>query len=389
MNPPRDAVEEPQSARHYVPVRARLAVRVLRAHLRTPLACLCYMVLLVAAAVGVDHAGADLLFADASDFIPAYRSFPEYAVGSKLNQFEHTGTHWNGLFIGNSRTMFDVDPATFDRALAARRETSFRSYNLAFPSIDPRFWPSFFKRYYDEPLPRHVFLGILTRDIEARNRLTLRFTAEFRSSPGFAHRHMSSLNTSAEEALARLYILRGRGADLRNLTLSDVFHGRKLDIHAIHLVGTQGWSAYPKEKYVRRPVLVERERRLGRRHGSLRFELGSQWRSVLALNSWLRARGSCLTLYTTPLLYDDEVWGTIEMRRAFYSTLPRLLRAAPDISFVDVGRKVEPRLRPSDYVDGDHLGPAGTRRFSQALARSLAPSVDASCDPAPGGTPLD
>ena len=60
--------------------------------------------------------------------------------------------------------MFDVDPATFDSALAARGQR-LSTYNLAFPSIDPRFWPWYFQHDYSKPLPRHVFLGILSRDL--------------------------------------------------------------------------------------------------------------------------------------------------------------------------------------------------------------------------------
>src|SRR4051794_1829300 len=204
--------EIPEEARPAIAAAPRRLAQRLAAHLRTPVACLCYMAVLVGAGVGVDHLIAGRLFSHPNDFVPAYRSYPEYAVGSKLHQFEATKTRWSSLFIGNSRTMFDVDPTTVDSALAAKGDRQ-RSYNLAFPSIDPRFWPWLFQHDYDRPLPKHVFLGILTRDLDARFNSSRKFTSEFQASQGFAHRNMSPTNSRAEEALSRVFILRGRAAD--------------------------------------------------------------------------------------------------------------------------------------------------------------------------------
>ena len=336
------------------------------------------MLLLIAAGAVIDRVVAARLFAHPTQFVPAYRAFPEYAVGDKLHHFEATKTHWSGLFVGNSRTVYGLDPASVDRTLATRGD-HLRSYNLAFPSVDPRFWSWFFQHYYDRPLPRHVFLGVLPRDLDARNRGTDQFIEHFRASPGAAHRHMSSTNQLAEEELAHLFTLRGRGVDLRGITVSDVIHGRKLDIPVTKLVGDQGYSVVPKGVY--RPLVekVAQQRLLSNRHGRLRFELGPQWQSILALDAFLRQRGSCLTLYTTPVLYDKEIWGTVEMRRGFYAALGKLLRASPGIGFVDTGRQVEPSLGPTDYSDGDHLAPVGVRKFSSALGSSLAPLVRSGC----------
>jgi hypothetical protein len=341
--------------------------------LRTRLLCLAYFLVIVAVAVGADRLLAGRLFTNPSDFIPAYRAFPEYAIGAKLNQFENEHRRWDAFVIGNSRPTFGVDPATLDGGLA-QHGIRIHSYNLSFLSVDPQFWPDFFTRYYNRPVPPRVFLAILPRDLEAHYTATPAFTAEFNASPGFTNRDMSSVNKFSENELSQLYFLHGRSTDLRLIAIGSLLSRVELNINPIHLIGTQGWMRLPQSQLLPKATLLANERKLRLRHGSMQFELGPQWQSIVKLSAWLRQRGSCLTLFTTPILYDEEQWGTLEMRRGFYTALRKLLRANPNIGFVDTGRQFESSMVPADFGDGDHLRPHGARRFSRALANSIAPA---------------
>jgi hypothetical protein len=342
------------------------------------LLCFAYIAVLIGVAVGVDRVIAGRLFAHPYDYVPAYRSFQEYAVGVKLHQFESEHRRFGGLFLGNSRTMFGVDPTVFDAELA-RRGVNFDSYNLALPSVDPRFWPPFFQRYYNRGPPRQLFLGILPRDLDAGFTLGAEQVRAFLHSAGFEHRHLSGIATWAEESLAHLYILRGRISDLRLLTLSDILDHQKLDLHEIHMVGDEGWARLPERAVLPKPELMAQARRLARRHGRTPFVLGAQQvESIVRLNAWIRGRGGCLTLFTTPLLYDREPWGTIEMRRGFLRAVHRLVRETPGLRFVDIGARVQGSYGANDFGDGDHLAPPGAVRFSRQLADALYPRLTGS-----------
>jgi hypothetical protein len=351
---------------------------------RQALLCLTYVAILVAVAVGVDRAVSSRLFAHPYDYVPAYRSFQEYAVGVKLHQFESNHRRFGALFLGNSRTMFGVNPAVVDSQLARRGER-LDSYNLALPSVDVRFWPPFFRRYYDEQPPQQLFLGLLPRDLDTSFSLGEREVQAFLHSAGFQNRGMSGVSSWAEESLARLFVLRGRISDTRLITLSDVLEHKKLDLNEIHLANDQGWAQLSHRVMLSKAKLVAQERRLARRHGRARFVLGAQQRQSLeSLNAWIRSRGGCLTLFTTPLLYDAEPYGTLEMRRGFIRTMRRLVRQMPGLRFVDVGGRVQHEYGPGDFGDGDHLAAPGATRFSRQLADALLPSLtDPSCQKAP------
>jgi hypothetical protein len=354
------------------------------APLRTRLACLAYMVVLVAAAVAVDRGIAHRLFADPERYVPAYRAFPEYAIGVKLEDLRDDPRHYDGFFLGNSRTLFGVDPTAVDRRLR-ERGVDFDSYNLALPTVDPRFWPFFARRYLQGRVPPHVFLGVLPRDIEARNQQTADVVRAFEASSGFRNKDMSAVSRAAEELLAQLFVLRGRASDAKLVSMEDVLRGRRLDLRPIRYGNDRGWALLTSAQRVGRAERAAQRRRLARRSGDLRFRLGeAQWRSILELDALVRRRGGCLTLFTTPILYDREQWGTVEMRRGFARALRRLTRDAPSIRFVDVGAQVERDLGLDAFGDGDHLDRGGAQRFSRALADALEPSVrDARCDGRP------
>jgi hypothetical protein len=337
------------------------------------------MAVLIAVAVGVDRAIAGRLFAHPYDYVPAYRSFQEYAVGVKLHQFNSEHRRFSGLFLGNSRTMFGVDPVIFDGELARRGVDNFDSYNLALPSVDPRFWPPFFQSYYSRAPPRQLFLGVLPRDLDAGFTLGGQEVSAFMRSAGFQHRRLSGIATWAEESLAHMYILRGRISDLRLITLSDILDHEKLHLNEIHMANDEGWARVPQRAILPKPELMAQARRLAHRNGRARFVLGKQQaESVVRLNSWIRSRGGCLTLFTTPLLYDREPWGTIQMRRGFLRAVHRLVQETPGLRFVDIGARVQGRYGADDFGDGDHLAPPGAVRFSRQLADALYPRLTGS-----------
>jgi lysophospholipase L1-like esterase len=345
-------------------------------HWNTPTVCLLYVALLVAAAMGVDRLVATRLFAHPYEYVPGYRAFPEYAVGVKLHQFESANRRFDGLFIGNSRTMFGVDPRAFDAELA-RHGVRFSSYNLALPSFDVRFWPEFFRRYYRAPAPGHLFIGILPRDLDAHYAYGETLIRQFFASAGFEQHRRGALARWADEQMARLFLMRGHGADKKLIGLGDVLAGRRLDLNAIQLANDQGWSKLPRGVQLRTGTLRVQARRLAERRGKTRFELGAAHvRSLTELDRWIRSRGGTLTLFTTPLLYDrEDPWGTIEMRRGFDRAVRRLVRRLPNVRFVDLGRRAGATYSLADYADGDHLNPAGAHRFSRDLADAVAPAL--------------
>jgi hypothetical protein len=358
-----------------IPLRARGRPRARRRTLalRTPLACLCYMLVLIGVCAGIDRAVANRLFAAPHDFVPAYRSFPEYAFGVKLHQLAGVRDRVDTLFIGNSRTLFGVRAGVFDRRLAAHGERV-SSYNLGLPSVDVRFWPTFFGRYDRGPAPRHVLLGLLPRDLDAHFQMGGKLSEAFLASAGFENRDMSSVSRWSEEEMANLFLLRGRSSDLRLVHPSDILHGRKLDLHPIHLADGLGFGKLPSTNVLSEAALRQGRARLAVRHGSTPFVLGEQQRrSLIALNQRIRRGGGCLTLYTTPLLYDEELWGTVEMRRGFMAAMRRLVAQLPGVQFVNVGGQAQHAYGPRDFGDGDHLNARGATRFSGQLADALAP----------------
>ncbi|MBV9818676.1 MAG: hypothetical protein JOZ07_10035 [Solirubrobacterales bacterium] len=345
------------------------------------LACLIYMLVLIAAAVGLDRLIAGRLFADPGTYVPAFRSFQDYDVGVKLNQFRQVeNERYSGFFVGNSRTMFGVNPAVFDAGLR-RRSVASHTYNLAQESVDVQFWQPFFTRYYQRPPPHYVFLGLLPRDLDVGyTPLGEKFMDAFFASAGFQSRDMSPINRAAEEALSKLFILHGRISDTRLITLSDILHGRKLNLEQARLANQQGWMQLPTSvQDISKAFLASEARRLAHRPGRQPFALGHpQERSLIALNSWVRRGHGCLILYTTPLLYDEEPWGTELMRRGFDVTMRRLVSQIPGLQFVDIGGRTQSGYTPADFGDGDHLDGRGATKFSAALAGALAPAMRSS-----------
>ena len=360
----------PRSARRRGPASERL---------RALLLCAAYTVALFAGAVGIDRVIAWRLFADPGTYVPAYRSFQDYDVGVKLNQFRSVANdHFDGFFVGNSRTMFGVNPAVFDAELA-RDGVHFHSYNLAQESVDVQFWQPFFTRYYARRPPHYVFLGVLPRDFDVQ------FTAQgqnymnaFFSSPGFQNRNMSAINRWAEETMSSIFILHGRIADTRLISLSDILHGRRLNLNQGRLANDQGWMTLPRSvQDIPKSYLRAQERKLAHRRGTVPFELGAaQRRALVALNSWVRRGGGCLILYTTPLLYDREMWGTELMRRGFTVAMDQLVSQLPGLQFVNAGGPVGGLYGAEDFGDGDHLNGRGATAFSSRLARQLRPAMN-------------
>jgi hypothetical protein len=368
---PTDQPQDRGSSRRRTPLRT----------IPAQLLCLAYMVLLIGASIRIDRVIASRLFAEPNAFVPAYRSFQDYDVGVKLQQFRGAeNEHFDGFFIGNSRTMFGVNPAVFDATLA-RAGVRFHSYNLAEESVDVRFWQPFFTRYYQRPPPRYLFLGVLPRDLDAGYTAQgAQYMNAFFASAGFQNRNLSAINRAADEKLSRLFILRGRIADVRLLSLSDILHGRKLSLDQARLADAQGWMQLPSSVLATpKSVLRAQVKALAHRHGNTPFVLGTaQKRALVALNTWERRGGGCLILYTTPLLYDSEPWGTVEMRQGFTRTMRSLVDTIPGLQFVDVGAHVENSYTVADFGDGDHLNGQGASLFSAQLATALRSAMTSS-----------
>lgn len=343
--------------------------------LRTGLRCLAYVGALLVVVVGADRLLAAHLYAERDRLVPAYRSFNERSVGVKLHELEESDERFDTLLIGNSRTLFAVRPDAFDEALAGRGVVT-TSFNLAMPTIDPRFWPPFFERFYDRQAPRHLLLGLIPRDLDRRNDVALRQAEAFTASPGFANRDRSGAWRWAEEELARLFLLRGRGNEIRNAGVRALLRGDKLDRRDFGLDGERGWARYDEALMPSKDELAEQARRLAGRRGAVRLEPGrEQLAALVELDRWVRARGGCLTLFTTPLLYDREPLGTLEVQRDFQRLLRSFVREHPTIALADVGPDVEGDYGLEDFGDGDHLAAPGAERFSRELADAVAPRL--------------
>jgi hypothetical protein len=329
------------------------------------------MTLVVGGAVGVDRIIADQLFKQPSDFVPAYRAFDEYTAGVKLNQLESERGRFNAFFLGNSRTLAGVNPAIVDRRTSTRG-ARLKSYNLAMPKMDVRFWPQFFRRYYAGHRPHYLFLGLVPDDMDPRTEVLQPITSFFQSA-GFSNRHMSGISRWAEEKLAHLFLLRGRIDDTRLISLSDVVHGRMLKLLQIH-VSNQGWWEWLPELGEPKSLL-QAQWKTARQHGeTVAFNLGAgQVRSLIELNGWVRAGGGCLILFTTPQLYDRYMF----IRSGFTTAMRRIENEAPTIQFVDVGGDIQSTMGFADFGDSDHVTPQGAFRLSSALAPVLQSAMKA------------
>lgn len=334
---------------------------------RTLIICLGYVLLLGVLAVGADRVIAQRVFEDPGELVPAYRSFQEPAVGAKLHDLEKTAGTLSTLFVGNSRTLFGVQPETFDRALA-RRGIVQRSFNLAMPTVDVRFWPPFFRDFYQRPAPEHLLLGVIPRDLDIRNVTAAAEMQAFTSSPGYENRDRSAIWRSAEELLSQLFTLHGRFNEVRRFVRSP----KRLAPAQIRVSG-RGWGRFAPGLAPSDRFLEKQARRLALRSSTFALQPGAeQIRAMSRLDRWIRARGGCLTLFTTPLLYDREAWGTVEVRRDFERTMRAFVRDNPHVRFLDLGPRVEKSYGLADFGDGDHLDPSGARRFSRELADAVA-----------------
>ncbi|MDP2710631.1 MAG: SGNH/GDSL hydrolase family protein [Solirubrobacteraceae bacterium] len=349
-------------------------------HPRTLLLCAGYMALLVIAAVAADRVIANRTIPNPGTFVPAYRSFQEFFAGEKLRQVDEVGG-LPSVFIGNSRTVFGVDPLVFDRSARAGG-ARIASYNLAMPTVDPRFWPLFFGDYYAERAPERVLYGITARDMDARNTSAEAYQAAFLASPGFANRNRSGIWKQAEEVLAQMYTLRGRVEETIRFNRRDFFRlaGQRDRLRQYTLANARGHSAFPA-RYTKPESLLlrERERYAGRVDGNRLRPARDRIHALEQLHRWVRAHGGCLTFFTLPVYYDPEPWGTEAMRRDLARLMRRLVRALPGTDFVDVGDRLQRSYTVKEFGDPDHLNARGAERFSADLANALAPTLGRGC----------
>jgi hypothetical protein len=339
--------------------------------------CVAYFAVLLGLTVAGDRAIAHRLYKDPGRLVPAYRSFNEPSIGVKLHQLETTKAKIDTLVLGNSRTYAGVDPPVFDRRLA-QLGVHADSFNVAQPTIDTRFWPPFLEQFYDRTPPRNVLLGIMPRDIDVRDPVAVQQDDAFLASPGFTNRKRTQVWKDAEEALADLFTMHGRGNEIRHARPKGLLDGVKLDRPGFRPRGDRGWAVFDPSLVLPKAQLAANARRLAHRHGTIHLEVGAaQIAALVRLDRDVRAKGGCLTLFTLPILYDREQFGTIEVQREFEAELRRFVRAHPTVGLVDVGPRVQPGYGLDDFADGDHMSPAGATKFSDQLATAVAPRLDA------------
>ncbi len=334
-----------------------------------------YVLAILAVTIAADRVLAQHLYKDPERLVPAYRTFNEPSVGFKLHELDTTDVHLNTVVLGNSRTYAAVNPDVFDHRLSERGVRA-ESFNLAQPTIDTRFWPPFFERFYDRAPPRNVLLGIMPRDIDVRNPVAVVQEAAFLASPGFKNRHRTRVWKDAEEALADLYSLQGRGNEIRHAGPRALLRGDKLDRPGFRPRGDRGWAVFDPSLVLPKGELAANARRLAHRNGSIRLRVGaSQIAAIERLDLDIRAKGGCLTLFTLPVLYDREQLGTIEVQREFERVLRAFVRAHPTVGLVDIAPRVQAGYGLGDFADGDHMTPTGATKFSNQLADAVAPRL--------------
>jgi len=346
----------------------------------TGLKIVAYVLAILAVTIAADRVLAQRLYKDPERLVPAYRTFNEPSVGVKLHELDKTTVYLDTLVLGNSRAYAAVNPDVFDHRLSERGRPV-ESFNLAQPTIDPRFWPPFFERFYHRAAPRNVLLGITPRDIDVRNPVAVAQEAAFLASPGFENRNRTRVWRDAEEGLADLYSLHGRGNEIRHAGPIALLRGDKLDRPGFRPRGDRGWAIFDPSLVLPKAELAANTRRLADRSGSIRLRVGaSQLAAILRLDRDIRARGGCLTLFTVPVLYDREQLGTIEVQRE----LREFVRAHPTVGLIDIAPRVQAGYGLADFADGDHMTPTGATKFSDQLADAVAPRLAA---PSCGSTP--
>jgi hypothetical protein len=345
-----------------------------------------YVLAILAVTIAADRVLAQRLYKDPERLVPAYRTFNEPSVGVKLHELDKTKVYLDTLVLGNSRTYAAVNPDVFDHRLS-ERDRRVQSFNLAQPTIDTRFWPPFFERFYDRRAPRNVLLGIMPRDIDVRNPVAVAQEAAFLASPGFENRNRTRVWKDAEEGLADLYSLHGRGNEIRHAGPKALLRGVKLDRPGFRPRGDRGWAVFDPSLVLPKAELAANARRLANRSGSIRLRVGaSQLAAIARLDRDVRAKGGCLTLFTLPVLYDREELGTIEVQREFERVLRDFVRAHPTVGLLDIAPRVQAGYGLGDFADGDHMNPTGSTKFSDQLADAVAPrlrSRDGGCGSAP------
>jgi hypothetical protein len=331
---------------------------------KTLLTCVAYMLVLVVAGVATDRVIANRTISNPGAFVPAYRSFQEYLAGIKLRQVSDEGG-FPAVFLGNSRTLFGVDPHVFDDTAAAR-------------GAKVRF-----KSYYRERPPKRIIYGITARDLDDRNVSAQPYEQAFKASPGFTNRNRTGIWKWSEEALAQLYTLRGRVEETRRARKKDIFRpgGQRDNLARQYTVsGDRGYSAFPP-RFTKTPEFLLKDRSTPvDRHGIHNLQLGAaRIRAIEGIDRYARAHGGCVTFYSLPVFYDPEPWGTKRMQAELARFMRGFVRTHPGTQFVDVGHRVEDRYSVADFGDPDHLNRRGATRFSRDLGKALAPDLRRGC----------
>jgi hypothetical protein len=340
--------------------------------MRRGLACLVYALAIVAIAIGCDRLAAEVLYGRSTGFAPAAGSYYHASVAPKLEQVEERGDEGRDpLFIGNSLTMLGVDPASFDQELE-RHGISSSSYNLALPSIGVAFWAEFFDRYWRDPIPRDLLLGVQPRDVNPRgsvftNDIIDRFFAE--------EDDQNAVQRFAEEALSDAFILWQRRGTLF-IDTGRIPIGEGAGSTDISVTGSQGFSV-TGPPFTFTPEQLRRNRRKATPVEGPPFVFDPPAEKALdQLAEQQAAVGGRLILFNFPIFYDSEPEGAPGVETDFVRTMREYARTQENVVFVDAAARTRSRFTAHDYVDENHFDPAAARRFSAYLADMLAPLLD-------------
>jgi hypothetical protein len=339
--------------------------------MRTGFPCLAYALAIVAIAIGADRLSAGILYGYNAGFAPAAGSYYHPTVAQKLQQIQNRDPdQMDPLFIGNSLTMLGLDPASFDRAIAQRGGAS-DSYNLAIPSVGVTFWPEFFDRYWRDPIPRNLLLGLQPRDVNPRGTaLTVDFIDRFFVSGG----PESGIQHFAEHLLSSAFVLwQRRGTLFIDANRAPI--GTGPGSTDITVKGPQGFGITGPPFTFSAAELRRNKRRLPPPEGPP-FEFDPAAEQALdRLAAQQAAVGGRLILFTFPIFFDSEPEGAPGVQADFVRAMRSYTAQHENVEFIDTATETRSEFSASDYVDENHFDPAAARRFSAELARRVGPAL--------------
>jgi hypothetical protein len=313
---------------------------------------------------------------------------PGSEIAEKLAHLERWGERYDTLFIGSSRTRFQIDPEAFDRALARLGFPS-RSFNLGVNGLRGLELEHVLREVLRLPLPRLRFAlvdpGPLRADVEEENaasarvvawhtplatwralRLTWAVEAPLAEKARLARRHLAAgawhlANLGRGAALLDRLRAAGRGA--RAPAAPEDWSGyepldRRLDPrHARHAEA----RAKRRDFEAREAAWREEVRALGRPRP--RPALAPEQRAHVArLVRALRERGVVPILFVAPTRAPTQEFLLAAEREGI----------APAVLYYSDPAAFPALYAVESHFDADHLNERGAQELTALLARDFA-----------------